>query len=183
MTEYRIRWAKVTGPWKSGRRRMCIAEKRVNFLWLFPIWCPLEHGEWRHSEFECQRDIKYDIEFSRALPLPALNSLDLTENQQQAQAALDRVMNCRFSNFDAGAVIHWAERGLYQVKTGSAPASNSPCGEDRQDDINDISREASGWRPDNKSPVETETQVPGGNMAGFNPRLPTPSSQRGEAET
>lgn len=41
----------------------------------------------------------------------------LTEAQQQAQDALDKVMNCRFSNFDAGAVIHWAERGMYQVKT------------------------------------------------------------------
>lgn len=41
----------------------------------------------------------------------------LTEAQQQAQAALDKVMNCRFSNFDAGAVVHWAERGMYQVKT------------------------------------------------------------------
>ncbi|NTH50515.1 hypothetical protein G6L09_05940 [Agrobacterium rhizogenes] len=41
----------------------------------------------------------------------------LTKAQEQAQAALDKVMNCRFSNFDAGAVIHWAERGMYQLKT------------------------------------------------------------------
>ncbi|QRM36977.1 hypothetical protein F3X89_03900 [Rhizobium rhizogenes] len=40
----------------------------------------------------------------------------LTKAQEQAQAALDKVMNCRFSNFDAGAVIHWAERGMYQLK-------------------------------------------------------------------
>ncbi|KSV78957.1 hypothetical protein N182_18330 [Sinorhizobium sp. GL2] len=45
---------------------------------------------------------------------------DLTEAQQQAQAALEKVMNCRFSNFDAGAVIHWAERGFYQVKAEAA---------------------------------------------------------------
>ncbi len=45
----------------------------------------------------------------------------LTEAQQQAQAALDKVMNCRFDNFDAGAVIHWAERGMYQVKVEAAP--------------------------------------------------------------
>lgn len=45
----------------------------------------------------------------------------LTEAQEQAQAALEKVMNCRFSNFDAGAVIHWAERGMYQLKT-AAPA-------------------------------------------------------------
>lgn len=70
MSEYRIRWAKVTGPWKGGRRRMCAAEKRVRFLWLFPIWCPLEHGEWRYSEAECQRDIDYDIQFNRPLSSP-----------------------------------------------------------------------------------------------------------------
>lgn len=46
----------------------------------------------------------------------------LTEAQQQAQAALDKVMNCRFSNFDAGAVIHWAERGMYEVKVAAKPA-------------------------------------------------------------
>ena len=45
---------------------------------------------------------------------------DLTEAQQQAQAALEKVMNCRFNNFDAGAVIHWAERGFYQVKAEAA---------------------------------------------------------------
>lgn len=39
-----------------------------------------------------------------------------TDSQQQAQDALSKVMNERFSNFDAGAVIYWAERGLYQVK-------------------------------------------------------------------
>lgn len=47
----------------------------------------------------------------------------LTEAQLQAEAALHKVMNFRFSNFDAGAVIHWAERGMYQLK---APAPFSP---------------------------------------------------------
>ncbi|NEJ10823.1 hypothetical protein GR238_36475 [Rhizobium leguminosarum] len=50
----------------------------------------------------------------------------LTEAQQQAQAALDKVMNCRFSNFDAGAVIHWVERGMYQVKV-NAPTQPAPA--------------------------------------------------------
>lgn len=59
---------------------------------------------------------------SRAQPHAPAPARDLTEAQQQAQAALDKVMNCRFSNFDAGAVVHWAERGLYQVKTAPAPA-------------------------------------------------------------
>lgn len=46
-------------------------------------------------------------------------SLELTEAQEQAQSALDKVMNCRFSNFDAGTVIGWAERGMYQLKMGA----------------------------------------------------------------
>jgi hypothetical protein len=75
MSEYRVRWANVTGPWKGGRCRMCLAEKRVNFLWLFSMWWPLEHGEWRHSEVECQRDIDHDIKFARPLPLPARNAV------------------------------------------------------------------------------------------------------------
>jgi hypothetical protein len=56
---------------------------------------------------------------------PANGSRELTEAQQQAQAALEKVMNCRFTNFDAGAVIHWAERGLYQVKTELAAQSRA----------------------------------------------------------
>ncbi len=50
----------------------------------------------------------------------------LTEAQEQAQAALNKVMKSRFNNFDAGAVIHWAERGLYQVKVASVqPAATA----------------------------------------------------------
>lgn len=34
----------------------------------------------------------------------------------QAREALRKVVEERFTNFDAGAVVHWAERGRYQVK-------------------------------------------------------------------
>lgn len=50
---------------------------------------------------------------------PVVRQAQLSEAQQQAQAALDVVMYRRFTNFDAGAVIHWAERGMYQVKADS----------------------------------------------------------------
>jgi len=59
-------------------------------------------------------------------PAPGLDVRELTEAQQQAQAALDKVMNCRFSNFDAGAVIHWVERGMYRLKAGPVSATASP---------------------------------------------------------
>ncbi len=69
VAKYRIRWAKVIGPWR-GRRRMCIAEKRVRFFWLFPIWWPVEHAEWRLDENACQADINFDIKFSLPMPAP-----------------------------------------------------------------------------------------------------------------
>lgn len=52
----------------------------------------------------------------QAVEVVPARSRDSVEARQQAQAALDKVMNSRFSNFDAGAVIHWAERGMYEVK-------------------------------------------------------------------
>ena len=59
-------------------------------------------------------------------PMTDEHEAGLTEAQQQAEVALDKVMNCRFSNFDAGAVIHWAERGMYQVKA-VAPSFPTPA--------------------------------------------------------
>lgn len=56
---------------------------------------------------------------------PAMPATRLSEAQQQAQAALDVVMYRRFTNFDAGAVIHWAERGMYQVKADPSPSTAS----------------------------------------------------------
>ncbi|WP_162252699.1 hypothetical protein [Rhizobium sp. Root483D2] len=66
--EYRIRWGLVHGSW-IGRRRMCLAEKRVRFLWLIPMWWPLEHADWRFDEKTACADISADIEF--CMPLPA----------------------------------------------------------------------------------------------------------------
>ena len=54
---YRIRWAKVQGPW-DGTRLMCMAEKHVRVLGLFPIWWSI--ANWRYHEAECERDIAYD---------------------------------------------------------------------------------------------------------------------------
>lgn len=56
---------------------------------------------------------------------PAVRESQPSEAQQQAQAALDVVMYRRFTNFDAGAVIHWAERGMYQVKADPSPSTAS----------------------------------------------------------
>lgn len=121
MAEYRIRWAKVTGPWKDGRRRMCIAERKVRLFYLLPVWWPVEHGNWRSSEADCQKDIDFDGKFRRPLPATVTVPTEFSEAQQQAQAALDKAMNCRCDAFDRGAVFHWAERGLYQVKADPAP--------------------------------------------------------------
>jgi hypothetical protein len=44
------------------------------------------------------------------------NKTEAPEREQQAQKALDKVMNERCTNFDKGAVIHWAEQGMYQVR-------------------------------------------------------------------
>jgi len=68
--EYRIRWARVTscvGTWHA-RQRMCIAEKRILFLWFIPMWMPLEHGNWRDDEDQARCDIAADIEFCMPLP-------------------------------------------------------------------------------------------------------------------
>jgi hypothetical protein len=45
---------------------MCIAEKRVRFLWLIPMWWPLNN--WRSDEETARIDIAYDIELCHPLP-------------------------------------------------------------------------------------------------------------------
>lgn len=74
MGEYRIRWARIQRC--NGRTcwpaRMCIAERRVRFLWLFPLWWPAELSKWRDTEAEAERDIQADKYHQSMLPKPRL---------------------------------------------------------------------------------------------------------------
>lgn len=64
---YRIRWSnKVSGPWR-GYRRMCLAERQAQFLWLTFYW-PTNDGNWRYSEAEALSDIEADRCLRRPLP-------------------------------------------------------------------------------------------------------------------
>lgn len=68
LDEYRIRWAKVFWNTSTGRLRMCIAERRTRLFWIIPIWLPVEHGNWRHTWEQANRDVAADIEFRHPLP-------------------------------------------------------------------------------------------------------------------
>lgn len=39
------------------------------------------------------------------------------ESEKQARDALHKLMHERVTNFDRGAVVHWAERGYYALKS------------------------------------------------------------------
>lgn len=70
MDEYRIRWAvvEVCNGYTCWKERRCLAQKIVKFLWLFPMWWPVDGADWRRSEAEAERDIARDVNLLRPLP-------------------------------------------------------------------------------------------------------------------
>lgn len=68
MTQYRIRWARVFVPSARSKQRMCIAESRILFLWLIPMWWPLDGCNWRSDEGRCENDIANDVRINEPLP-------------------------------------------------------------------------------------------------------------------
>lgn len=70
--EYRIRWAVVErcNGYRCWPERMCIAERRIRFLWLIPIWWPTDVSAWRLTEEKAARDIERDRALCAPLPPP-----------------------------------------------------------------------------------------------------------------
>lgn len=67
---YRIKWAVVQrcNGYRCWPERMCIAQRRVRFLWLIPMWWPV--NDWRMTEGEAEADIHHDINLRSPLPTP-----------------------------------------------------------------------------------------------------------------
>lgn len=55
---FRIRWRNIQVGTYCRTVQRCIAERRILFLGLIPMWWPVENAKWRDTECDALSDIE-----------------------------------------------------------------------------------------------------------------------------